>query len=1260
MQTTGRQKRETGFAKERRGERAPGLSPRLTKAVVACDHVLHGLGRSVFLLAPLIMLSVLVLGLGYVRLRHGPFSLKFLVAPIERGINAELDGNRVRIDDVVVSLSGEGGLEFRLRNLRMQEPDGDVVASAPLAAVELSTSALWSGRIVPARVELIEPRLLLTYSDDTGLSLSFTKVADSETDEGAGEASNGGKETSPGAGAPPGTAIERVAPTAAVPAGPLKRIDLARVVTEMSARARQRLDASSYLKEVGLRNAVVVLEYAGRSTEWRVPSLGIELMHAQTRSVISGRATISAGGRPWKLTFETDESQSARTLSLKTSIRDLVPRSLAPAVPQLSLLQAFDMPVAGDATVELSSDGDIKSATLALEIGHGNLRLPALPEAPLEVDGGSFNVAYDGTAQRIVMSPSALRWRGSRITLSGTMASEGQDVHPAWRYELSAKDGAFAAQEFGVAPVALQSLIAKGRILPSRGEIELSNFNMKAGGAEIALKGDFVAGVDPASTRLEGSLSPMPLATLKALWPKAIAPGAREWVGERVTRADIQGGTFSFVSGNSSEAPAAAPQASQHRLAFSLDAANVEMRVIDRMPLITAPHVLTQINNDDLQVSIPEAAIVLAPDNLVPLTGGRFTATDIMSETPLGQIALTTQTPLTSVLELLERSPLGVLEEAGVPRQGIEGKFDGEFKVMLPLLSNLPMSAIKVEGKARISDGRAKGLLGPYNVQGAGIDLDVTEKAVDASGQMLINGVLAKVSWQRIFDAPLDKQPPLRLTATLDDADRNQLGLDINHIVQGDVPVEITVMRGARNEPAIRLRADLGNADLLLENVAWRKPPGRSATLQCDIARGKTNQIELQNFKVAGDDVAIEGWAAIGADNRLREFYFPDFSLNVITRMEVQGKLGPDNVWKVKARGTTFDGRDFFRSLFSLGQLAVQRPKPQKPRDGIDLEAEIGTVIGFSEVALRGVKVKLSKRGEKLTGLDVRGTLDGGKPLAVVLREDKDQPRKLLANSTDAGQAFKLIDFYPNIQGGRVRLEVNLDGKGAAEKTGVLWVEDFRILGDPVVSEVFSGADEGQTGPQAGPRRSRQMVRQVFEFDRMRVPFSVGYGQFVMEQAYLRGPLLGASIRGKVDFKTRHMSLGGTYVPLQGLNAALCEVPIFGPILTGPGCDGLSGMTFAIQGPMEHPEVVVNPLSMLAPGIFREIFQMTNPNPKVQRREDTPNPGAGENVRASSTTIATPPRKDALPPGKGKDSVVGSDTIDGWSSTIDSSQRKKN
>ena len=255
------------------------------------------------------------------------------------------------------------------------------------------------------------------------------------------------------------------------------------------------------------------------------------------------------------------------------------------------------------------------------------------------------------------------------------------------------------------------------------------------------------------------------------------------------------------------------------------------------------------------------------------------------------------------MIELLERSPLTILDETGLPREGIEGKVDAKFKIGLPLLAELPASSVKVEAKGKITDGRVKQFLGAYQVQGASFDLDISEKAAGANGQMLINGVLAKLSWQRIFDAPLDKQPPLRLTATLDNTDRSQLGLDINHIVQGVVPIELTVGRGASDEQTVRLHADLTNADSPLIGIAWRKPPGRTATLQCDIAKGKTHKTELQNFKVAGDDIAIEGWAAIDNENRLREFYFPDFSLNVITRMEVQGTLDKNDIWKVKARG---------------------------------------------------------------------------------------------------------------------------------------------------------------------------------------------------------------------------------------------------------------------------------------------------------------------------------------------------------------------
>ena len=179
-----------------------------------------------------------------------------------------------------------------------------------------------------------------------------------------------------------------------------------------------------------------------------------------------------------------------------------------------------------------------------------------------------------------------------------------------------------------------------------------------------------------------------------------------------------------------------------------------------------------------------------------------------------------------------------------------------------------------------------------------------------------------------------------------------------------------------------------------------------------------------------------------------------------------------------------------------------------------------------------------------------------------------------------------------------MNLEVNLDGEGPAERTGTLWARDFLVLGDP---DHQRGAAERRRQPAAGRRRT--VVREQFEFEIMRVPFAVGHGQFVMHDAVINGPLVSAHMRGKVDFRAQALEVGGTYVPMSGLMRVPAAIPLFGPLLTGPRGEGLFGITFAIKGSMARPQVIVNPLSLITPGIFREIFQMTPEDLRIVPRE---------------------------------------------------------
>jgi len=1206
---------------------------------------------------PIILLSLIAAGIVYVRLSHGPVSLKAFRSSIEQGINAELGDYSAKVDDAVVALTENRGLEIQLVNLRISEPDGDLVASAPLAAVELSHGALLLLRAVPESVLLIEPKVSFRYTETTGLTLSISDPA--QTPDGAAPA--------PVIVAPP-VEVKRPPPQAGDAKTttrakneppprddtPFHRIDLARALAEASARARKSGNATSRLREIGVRNATVVVDYDGKTTEFNLAEATFDLEHRSRRSVISGSATVETQRGPWSLSFRTEDSEKRNFIKVTTSVRDLVPSTLANASPQWSLLETLDMPVNGDLDVELTTAGELKGATLALHLGAGRIGLPSMAGTPLILDGGEFKFNYNASARRLEMAPSMLKWGDSRMTIAGAMTSEdASGATPEWHYELKASDGMLAAEEFGIGAMKIETWRAAGRIAPADGLVELSEFTLKAGGAEISINGEITTRGDTPSTRVEASMSPMTLPTLKALWPRAIAPAARTWVGSRVTDGTLRSGTFRLLSGKFANeergGTAGGSEGGKSRISMSIEASDLKMVPLPHGLPVEAPRALIHLDGDALEVTIPDAAIVAGPSSVLPVKSGRFAVPDVNAAVPLGELGFRTQTSLATVLEAIKSSQIVSGAAPDIPPGAIDGKVDGQFKITVPLVESPNAPPASAEGRARFSDIRSKQPLGKFDIQGGTIDVNIAQTAVVATGELIINGVLAKLDMQRIFDAPPEMQPPLRLSATLDNADRTQIGLDVNHLVQGNVPFEITVLQRTSEPPTIHGRADLTSAELSFQDLAWRKAPGRAASLEFDVATGTPQNLELRNFKISGDDVAIEGWLAIDKDNEVSEFQFPNFSLNVVSRLEVQGKISPDRIWSIKARGSTYDGKDLFRSLLSLGQSAEAEIKPLRPSNGLDLEASVDTVLGHSDVSMRAFKLKLSKRHENLVGLDAQGMLDGGKPLSVLLRKDQ-AGRVVTAETHDAGQAFKLIGFYPNIQGGRGRLDLNLDAKGAADKSGLLIVESFRVLGDPIVSEVYSSASPGDPAIATTPQGQRRVVREVFEFDRMKLPFSAGHGQFVLEESYVKGPIIGASIRGKVDYASQRVNLGGTYVPLQGINSALCDIPLFGPIVAGLECEGVFGITYAIQGPMSQPQVIVNPLSMFTPGILRGIMEMTTPNPKVLPREEPEKAPVEKRVRASSSSATAADDKAGA-------SRAG--TIDGWSSETKGAPSKK-
>jgi hypothetical protein len=496
-----------------------------------------------------IFAGVLVVGLmaivgGYGRLASGPISLPSLVPPIEEAINDQLSGLRVKIDDAVLQRSADGpGVLFRLRNIRLIDEHGEIVAQAPLAAIGMSGAGLLSGRLAPGSVDFIGPRLLMSYNDDQGLSLAFSKPTVEDGDElmrGAlpaeGTSSEASKQTLTKDGA-------------ATPAQPVavRKFNLTNTVTEVFDRARR--GDTSYLTRFGFKNAIVVLNQDGAQTLWQVPDFAIDLKHHDRRSILVGQANVASSRGDWQLEIRTEQHANTKSLGLTALIENLVPSGIAGNFPTIGILKALDMAVDGETTVELSNSGDFLSGEARLRLAPGQITPPWDRDTPLRIDHGDFTVRFLQDRDLVEIAPSTLRWGNSQATFSGTFrpVRNAKRAVVSWDFALKADNAVLGVEDFGLGPTRVDEWTATGSLAPKDGRITLTSFVIRAGDARIALSGNVVDAPGSPAITLAGEVSPMPVDTLKQLWPKFLAGKARKWVLERVTGGQVLGGKFNVA-----------------------------------------------------------------------------------------------------------------------------------------------------------------------------------------------------------------------------------------------------------------------------------------------------------------------------------------------------------------------------------------------------------------------------------------------------------------------------------------------------------------------------------------------------------------------------------------------------------------------------------------------------------------------------------------------------------------------------------------
>ena len=340
----------------------------------------------------------------------------------------------------------------------------------------------------------------------------------------------------------------------------------------------------------------------------------------------------------------------------------------------------------------------------------------------------------------------------------------------------------------------------------------------------------------------------------------------------------------------------------------------------------------------------------------------------------------------------------------------------------------------------------------------------------------------------------------------------------------------------------------------------------------------------------------MNGSAAYGGDEgRLERVNIDQISFK---RTDLAGVVipGNDGGWTVSFHGPSLDLEPSFEDLFKAspdadGELDLK----------LSLSANVDKVWVGQKHFLKQITGTLNRADNRWRGISVDGTLSSGEKFNVLLRPNGKGKRWVKIRTTDAGNMLRTLDVYDTMVGGTLDVEAIFDDTVDDNPlSGEVLIRNYRLVDAPALSQLV--------GEMTLARLKEALQGDGLAFSKFNAPFVIRKGVVVIKDVKATGLSLGYTAKGKIHTYTEVIDIEGTVVPIYALNSVLGNIPIIGTLLTGTeDGSGIFAATYRMKGSLENPEVKVNPLSALAPGILRNLFGLFADSPGPHSKKESIN-----------------------------------------------------
>jgi uncharacterized protein YhdP len=836
-----------------------------------------------------------------------------------------------------------------------------------------------------------------------------------------------------------------------------------------------------------------------------------------------------------------------------------------------------------DATIERGANGARGDISLAIPIGTTMPEVHASYRYFADRHVLDLEVALDGVEPAAIppLVPELAQLQHLHAPVSGTFrtrVSLEQGKAQGSRIDLALGKGRLDSEFLPAGSIALEKGELHAVYAPETAEIRLEKFALDLGGGTTLVIDGSVADVSPeliaaprdarppghVAGKLNAALMHVPVDRFEQVWPKAFSPGARRW-----TLANIHDGVLEEASAKLAlDIDPIAHTANVLNATGNLRYHDLTVGYFEGLPPVRKVNGTASFTGNHLDF-MPSSGVLRG----MKVTGGALRVTELGGPLEWLTIDLSLAGPLQDALEVLDSKPLHYLHAMGIDPAQVGGRADTQLHFKLPLLSDLKLDAIDYGAKATISGGAIGKIALDRGLNDGNFGLELNHNGAHLQGKARFDEIPAQIDAEVFFHPKNGPHSRYRVGMTLDEEARRRLAIDITpDRLSGPVGLDLTYATFERGRAEATVLADLRGTTLAIAEAGWRKPAEQPGTAKL--------VFELQDAKFTGTPqveikaTGLDGRFAIGLSTERKQTDRIDIRRLLVGNNDLAGSVSrrADGGWRADIHAARIDGQHLMKE--ALGDASPGSPLP------LAINAHIDRLIFALQRELQQVSAELVRNSGVWQSARIDGRYANGRQMSLRLGEGGS--RRVAFQSDDLGATMKLLDIADNVVGGRVTVTGQLSEAGGKRGVrGHIEGENYSLVRASAMARLL--ALPSLTG------FASMLSGSGLPFMSLRGDFAYSGNRITLDRLLAFGEALGVTANGWIDVDQDRVELQGTVAPAYAINSILGNVPIIGPLFGG-GSQGLFAANYRVSGPSNDPDVTVNPLSALAPGILRQLF----------------------------------------------------------------------